>query len=368
MAESKLQKVALSLFIISVVIAILISAKLVLIPLAISFFLAYLLYPVAWRIEKLGVHKGVAILSILFVAFIFIAGIVFLISVKVSNMTVNFGQLQEQIISKTDMIAGVLQDKVGLNRKTIDAYIGQATSSALSSLEKQAGRIFSATTTTLLQIGLLPVFTFFLLYYRRKTASFIFRLTGPSHKRTTLKVLREISSVATKYLTGQIFVILILAVLNSLGLTIIGVPNAIVFGSLAAVLNLVPYLGMLTANTITILYVVFTMPDPFNTVLYILLMYAIIQFLENNLITPNIVGNNIKINPFAIIIGILFANIIWGIAGMIIVIPFLAMLKIIMRNVDDLKPFAYLISDRGTPVYNVKLSWWYKLLSRFKKK
>lgn len=343
-------------------------AKLVLIPLAISFFLAYLLYPLVWKIEKLGVHRSVAILAVILAAFILFAGIVMLISVKLSNMTIDFGQIKEQVGSRLDSVTAFLQDKTGLNSHTIDTHLKQGVSSALSSLENKAGRIFSSTTTVLFQIGILPVFTFFLLYYRQKTANFIFRLAGPRHKAKALKVLREISSVATKYITGQFLVILILAVLNTVGLSIIGVPNAVVFGSLAAVLNLIPFLGMLTANIITMLYVAFTMADPFHTILYILLMYMVIQFLENNLITPNIVGNNIKINPFAIIVSLFIANIIWGVAGMLIIIPSLAMLKIVMRNINDLKPFAYLISDRGVPKVILNFNWFHKLISRFKKK
>lgn len=368
MSRSSLEKVALSLFIISVVITILILAKLVLIPLAISVFIAYLLYPLVWKIEKWGVHRSVAILAVLLASVILFAGIVMLISVKLSNMTIDFGHIQEQVSNSLDSITALLQEKTGLNGNTIDTYIKQGVSSALTSVENKAGKIFSSTTTVLFQIGILPVFTFFLLYYRQKTANFIFRLAGQQHRAKALKVLREISSVATKYITGQFLVILILAVLNTIGLSIIGVPNAVVFGSLAAVLNLVPYLGMLTANIITMLYVIFTMADPFHTIIYILLMYMVIQFLENNLITPSIVGNNIKINPFAIIVSLLIANLIWGVAGMLIIIPSLAMLKIVMRNIDDLKPFAYLISDRGVPTIRIDFTWLKNLISRFKKK
>ena len=99
---------------------------------------------------------------------------------------------------------------------------------------------------------------------------------------------------------------------------------------------------------IPILFVFFAVPDPVSMVFQIIILFAIIQFTENNLLTPNIVGNNIKLNPFAIIVGLLIANLIWGVAGMLIVIPTMAILKIVMRNIDGLKPYAYLISDRGT--------------------
>ena len=84
-------------------------------------------------------------------------------------------------------------------------------------------------------------------------------------------------------------------------------------------------------------------------------MFVVVQFIENNLLTPNIVGNSIKINPLAIILSLLFANIVWGIAGMLVVVPVLATVKVVMRNIDGLKPYAFLISDRGVEKYKIKL-------------
>jgi predicted PurR-regulated permease PerM len=152
---------------------------------------------------------------------------------------------------------------------------------------------------------------------------------------------------------GLLMVVFILAVLNSLGLVIIGVPHALLFGIGAAVLNLIPYIGAFVGGLAPILYVFFTQEDPFQMMLQVLLLFLFVQFLENNLFTPGIVGNNIKINPFAIIFSLLVANLIWGIAGMVVVVPFLAIAKTIMRNVDELKPFAFLISDRGVEKYRV---------------
>jgi predicted PurR-regulated permease PerM len=363
-----LEKVALSLFIFSVAIAILVLAKVVLIPMAISVFLTYLLYPLTRKIEHWGVHRGVAIAIVMFIALLFFSGIVLFVSIKVSNTALNVKVLQEQIDSRSDSLMNRLEESWGLNKTTIEDFVKKGTSNITSSWQEKIGGIFSKTTTTLFQIGILPVFIFFFLFYRTKTAYFIFKLIGRKHKRTTLKVLKEVADVATKYLTGQLLVILVLSILNTAGLYIIGVPNGIVFGTMAAVLNLIPYLGMFLGNVITILYVLFTVPDSTSLAFQVFLVFTSIQFLENNLITPNIVGNNIKINPFAIIIGVLLANLVWGVAGMLIIIPFLAIMKIVMRNVDDLKPFAYLISDRGVEKQKISIGWWDKLKSKFKKK
>jgi len=90
-----------------------------------------------------------------------------------------------------------------------------------------------------------------------------------------------------------------------------------------------------------------SMDNPLHTVFKVVIMFIIVQFLENNIITPNVVGSNVKINALTIIIGLLIGNLIWGIAGMLIIIPYIAILKIIMHNIDSLQPFASLISDEG---------------------
>ncbi len=335
---------------------------------AISVFLTYMLYPLVWKIERKGVNRAVSILIVLLLTFLLFGGAVLFVSVKVSNATINIEVIKEEVETRSDSLMHSMEDITGINSTTISTYMEKAISNLGTSWQEKVGNIFSKTTTTLFQIGILPVLIFFFLFYRTKTAYFIFKLVGRKSKPTAVKVLKEIADVATKYLTGQLLVILVLSVLNTAGLYIVGVPNGIVFGILAAFLNLIPYLGMLMGNIITILYVLITVPDSASMAFHVFLVFAVIQFLENNLITPNIVGNNIKINPFAIIVGVLFANLVWGIAGMLIVIPFLAILKIIMRNVDDLKPFAYLISDRGMEKQKMKITWWNKLKKLWKRK
>lgn len=225
-----------------------------------------------------------------------------------------------------------------------------------SSLQSQAGSIFSATTSTIFQIVILPVYTFFILFYRTKTAHFIFRLAGRKNKPKTLQILREISKVTTKYISGLFIVVFILALLYSTGLYIIGVEYALIFGILSALLNLIPYFGTLLGGLIPILYVLITSPKPFQTIFQIIILFIIVQFLENNILTPNIVGGNIKINPLAIILNLLLANMIWGIAGMLVVVPCLAIAKIIMRNIESLQPYAFLLSDRGVEKYQFNFS------------
>ena len=368
MKNQTLVKTALSLFILAMFILALILGQSFLVPLAVSFFFGYLLYPVTWQIEKRGVHRGISIFIVILLAVAVLASIGLFIGIKVSNATIDFTALKEQVTTKLSSVQVVLEEKLGLRSHAMDQTISRASDSVFSTWESKVGEYFARTTTTLFQIFILPVFTFFVMFYRTKTAYFIFKLVGRKNKPTAVRVLRQVSDVTVKYLGGILLVVFILAILNSVGLLIIGVPNAIIFGVLSAVLNLIPYFGTLIGGLIPILYVLFSMDDPFGVVVKITLLFVVIQFIENNLLTPNIVGSNIKLNPLAIIVGLLLSNLVWGIAGMLIVVPFMAIAKIVMRNIPGLEPFAYLLSDRGTDKHQFKFPWLKKKYQQIFKK
>jgi predicted PurR-regulated permease PerM len=353
MRNQSLIRFAAILFILTLLLAGVIFAKSILIPLTISIFFSYLFYPVVWKIEKQGIHRILAILFVLLVAILLLGSIALLLSAKLSDLNIDLTELKENFEAKADSLKLLMENKLGMNAGGMDGHIKKFSNNFFSSWESQLANVFAATTTTIFQIAILPVFIFFLLFYRTKSAYFIFRVAGREKKAKALHILREISTVTTKYLGGLIIVVVILAFLNSLGLYVIGVKHALVFGVMAALLNLIPYAGTFLGFLIPFTYVLFTVPDPFSSLLKIAVLFIVIQFTENNLLTPNIVGNSIKINPLAIILSLLIANLIWGIAGMLIVVPALAILKVIMRNIDGLKPYAYLISDRGIENHRV---------------
>lgn len=355
MKTTGLIKTGITLFILAFAIAFIILAKNILIPLVVATFLSYLMFPLVWRIERFGINRAISILFVLITVIILIGGATYLVSLRASKVTLDFDEVKEQLDDKSNSVQDIVKNKLHIKGSTADYYMNNAIENVAKSWQSEIGSFFSATTTTLFQIGILPVFVFFLLFYRTKTARFIFRLTPKEKRPKTLHILREISTVTTKYLGGLFLVVAILAVLNSLGLFIIGIKHALVFGVLAAFLNLIPYAGTFIGGFIPFAYVFFTVANPFQPMLKIAALFVVIQFIENNLLTPNIVGNSIKINPLAIILSLLFANMIWGIAGMLIVVPVLATIKVVMRNIEPLKPYAFLISDRGTEKHKIKL-------------
>ncbi|MFW6275409.1 MAG: AI-2E family transporter [bacterium] len=362
MKNSGLQKTALSLFIISWFLVLIILAKNILVPLAFGFLLAYLLYPIVWRLERSGFPRILAILVVILITIAVMSAVTFYFSIHLSNIRIDLIGLKDKALTGSDSFKFMLEDKFGINLNTMEYYMEKTAAGIVEMIQSSSGKIFSTTATTVFQILILPVFTFFILFYRTKTAYFIFRLVGRQHRQQAIRILREVTHVATRYLGGIVVVVFILAVLNSTGLAIIGVPQAIVLGVGAALLNLIPYFGTLIGALVPIIYVLIAVENPLSMVVKVIFMFIIVQFLENNIITPNIVGGNVKLNPLTIIVGLLIGNLVWGVAGLLIIIPFLAIMKIVMRNIDSLEPFAYLISTKGAEKYSIHFGHIFKKL------
>ena len=313
-------------------------------------------------------HRIPSILIVILMVIIVASAIALYFSIQVSNINFDLNALKEKILQGNNSIEATLGEIFGMNTERVNNYLESAIQNLISAIASESGNVFSTTTTTIFQIFILPVFTFFILFYRTKTAFFIFKLAGEKNKKKTITILREVSTVTSHYLAGLLGVVLILAVLNTLGLTIIGVPHAFVLGVGAALLNLIPYFGTLLGALVPLIYVLISIPEPWSMVIKVVIMFIIVQFLENNIITPNVVGTNVRINALTIIIGLLIGNLIWGIAGMLIIIPYIAILKIIMRNIDSMSPFAYLLSSKGLEKHQLHFSRQWKTLKEKMKK
>jgi predicted PurR-regulated permease PerM len=186
---------------------------------------------------------------------------------------------------------------------------------------------------------------FFLLWYKGNFNNFLLHQATKNQRPELKNILQKIQVTLQKYLYGLLFVILILAVLNSVGLLIIGIDYAIFWGILAAFLAVIPYIGTTLGGTLPFLYALAT-ADNWWQPLAVAGMYVVIQTLEGNIITPNIVGNSVSINPLIALLAILLGGFVWGISGIILAIPAIAIVKIILEHNNKTKTIAFLMSNK----------------------
>jgi predicted PurR-regulated permease PerM len=229
----------------------------------------------------------------------------------------------------------------GFSEASINSWLESA-----SKTGEYVTQAFTATTNTILGVGLLPVYTFLLLLYRDKFRDFISMLIPEEREAVTQNIINQAALVVPKYLKGLVIVCLILVVLNTLGFMLIGVEYALLFGLIAALFNLIPYLGTVLGYGVVAIIVLGTQSPSLAAA--VLVQFFIVQFIENNILTPNITGSYVQINPLVIIFSLIAASMIWGIPGMLIIIPYLGLFKIVCENVEDLKPLGFLLGTRGT--------------------
>lgn len=325
-------------------------------PIAFGFLLSYLLYPIANFLEMHRIPRILAILISIILAIVVIGSIFTFFYEQLANLIDDFDTLKKKALRNIDTLQTSIQNLLNVEATQIENFLKQQISNFFDTGGGKIGDFFSATTGTIFRIAILPVYIFLFLYYRTKFAYFILKMVPTHHKQNTINVLRDISTIATSYMGGVAIVVLILCGLNSLGLTIIGVKYPLFFGIVSAFFNFIPYFGTLMGGAVPLLFVLLTSVTPGPDALRVVLLFMIIQFTENNILTPNIVGGNVKLNPFFIIIGLVLGATIWGIPGMLVIVPTMAIVRIIFSHTEKYKPLAFLLGPGGTKKHSISFS------------
>ncbi|MGK7393135.1 MAG: AI-2E family transporter [Candidatus Cyclobacteriaceae bacterium M3_2C_046] len=333
-------------------------------PLFIAVLFAYLLYPLASFLEKHGIPRILANLTGILFAGVIIAAGVFFIYKQIGVFVEDFPSLRQNAMANVDELEGFIEENFGVSSTTQHQWIRERISNFFESSTQFFTSAFSATTATLAKIGLMPVYVFFMLYYRNKFRNFMLLVIPESKHAKTEKILNEVSFVTERYMGGVFVVVLILCVLNSIGLLIVGLKYAILLGIISALFNFIPYFGTLIGGIIPLFYALLLSPYPQKAV-GVIILFIIVQFMENNILTPNITGGNVKLNPFITILSIIVGGMIWGIPGMFLSVPLLAMFKIICDYVEPLKPYSYLLGTSGTEQHALSIN---KISNFFKRK
>jgi predicted PurR-regulated permease PerM len=191
---------------------------------------------------------------------------------------------------------------------------------------------------------LVLVYIFLFLYFREHLQRFVIRLVPHQEKDEAVKVVDNIQQVAQNYLSGLSQMIVGLWIMYGIAFTIIGVKHALFFAVLCGMLEIIPFVGNLVGNLLTIVMAVSQGGDT-NMIIGILATYGLIQFIQSYILEPLVVGAEVNINPLFTIVGLVAGELVWGIPGMVLAIPLIGMTKIIFDHIEPLKPFGELIGE-----------------------
>ena len=191
---------------------------------------------------------------------------------------------------------------------------------------------------------LLPIYTFLILYYRDLIRRFLYSVFRKEYSDRVTVVIRQSKLMINSYMTGLLIEMGIVAVCNSIGLILLGVKYALFFGVMAAVLNIIPYIGMFVATLFTVLVTLTTSDNTSDIIWVIVVMYGI-HILDVNILMPKIISSRLRINALISILGVIAGGALTGISGLFLSVPAVAMIKIICDQVDGLQPWGILLGD-----------------------
>lgn len=324
-------------------------AKPFLIPLAIGGMMAMLLVPLCRRLEQLKVPRALAAVVCALFAMVLLLGIGYLLINQIialgKDMPLIGKKLNDMLNSAHDFISEHFQMPIDTQK----AYLQNQIDGLSNLVGKFVGDIFRSILSFLVHLLIVTAYTILLLIYRRRFKNFVLALVVHYASRTNLDEARDVidktTDVASSYLAGVCIVALIFSVVNAIGLTIIGIENALFFGVMVAFINIIPYIGSVAGSTIVVLYTLITR-DSLVTPAVVAVFFIVLQQIDSYILTPKITGTKIQLNALFTIMALLLGSLVWGVAGMILFVPFLGAAKVVFDHVDSLKPYGNLIGNR----------------------
>lgn len=308
-----------------------------------SGLLAFLLLPLARKVESIGLPRWAGALSATLVMLIIVLGTFFLAGWQLTRFGEDLPTLKQAFGEKGKAMQVWIEDQAHISQrdqvKWFNARLGELASSGGDIVMK----LFSGTGAVLAAIVPIPIIVFLLLLLKDKFRTF-FEQLGKTREGLVLDIMINVSKLSRKYMRGVLLVILILGALNSLGFLLLGLKYAVLLGFAIGLLNVIPYVGVLIGSLIPIIIALVT-KDSVMYAVGALGVCLVTQFLENNFITPKIVGSSVSVNPLASIAALIGFGLLWGVVGMVLAIPITGMLKIVCDSIPSLKPYGYILGE-----------------------
>lgn len=314
--------------------------KTIIAPIAFALIIAILLNPLVNKLHRKGVKRILAIVLSLLLTLIVVAGILYFITTQIMSFGDNLPVLKQKFNEHLMHLHYWIQAKFNVPIMRQQKAIADALDNSKSFFGSALGGLLG----TIGVVFLVPIYAFLLLFYKKLIVNFFHEIFAEENSEKVSDVLTETKSAIQSYMVGLLLEALVVAVLNTGALLILGVQYALLLGVLGALLNMLPYIGGLVAIALPIIIASIT-KDGFTTQLLILGAYMLIQFIDNNFLVPFLVSSRVKINAFFSLVVVLLGGALWGVAGMFLSIPFLAILKIIFDRVPEMKPWGKLFGD-----------------------
>lgn len=335
-------KISLICIGLAALLAILFFGRPVFVPLIDATLVSIMLSPLVDFLTRKKINKIVAISITLFLGILIIASLVILVSTQITGFNESLPQMKQNISVLTDGIKEWLFANFGVSEQKFNEWFN--VQKMMNSGTAGIGKTLVGVGNMLVVAVLLPVYVFLVLYYKVHLVAFIHRLFGLDNDIMVSEVLSAIKTTIKSYLVGLLLEALLVGTLYTTGLLIIGIDYAILLGVLAALLNIIPYVGQIVAGSLSVFIALCTKSSP-SYALIVLGLFMLIQFIDNNFFLPKIVASKVKLNALVSIVVVIAGNLLWGVPGMFLAIPLTAICKVIFDEISALKSWGFLLGD-----------------------
>jgi predicted PurR-regulated permease PerM len=328
---------------VAITLGLLYYGQVVLKPLALSCLLAILLISPSRFFEKQGFPRGIAALMSLVMAIAIFAMIFYVISNSIISFRDDLPQMKANIDASIHQMQNWAQTRMHVSTEKMQEFMKSSTSNVIPKTSYIVNTALTTVSTAVFISILIMIQTFLLILYRSLIVRFFIMIFAREHSGVIYELFVKMRYVIRSYIVGLFIEMLIVAVAYCSVLFFLGVKYALLLGIIGAVLNIIPYLGILMACALSTL-ITLTTNSP-STVLWMIIAFIIIHMLDTNVLMPKIVGSKVKINALAAIVGVIIGTTMWGIPGTFMAVPIMAILKLIFEEVEQLQPFAVLMGD-----------------------
>lgn len=348
--------------------AILVLAKPILIPLSVALLFSFILFPFTKKFESWKIGKTLAAFLSIFTVVLTISGVIYFFSTQIISVSKQFTHFQDKIINAFADVTVYVNNNVSFvenleKNELFDRMKGWLAESSGSLISKTVNN------TATFMAGLLAtiIFTFLFLIYRDGLTKAFLSFSSKNNCERVLKMFKSVQQVGQKYLFGMFLLTVVIGFANSIGLLIIGIDNPFLFGFLGAALAIIPYIGTTMGAIIPVIYA-FVSYDSLWPAISVAILFWVVQLVSDNFLTPRIVGGSLKINALTAILSLFVGAVVWGLAGMILFLPFAAMLKVVCEEFEELKPIALIIGEQNkkedddSELFLVR--WWKRIKGR----
>jgi predicted PurR-regulated permease PerM len=318
--------------------------KALIVPLLFAIIFAVMIFPFSFKLEKWGFSKGMAAFSTVFITTLILIFLAYILFTQISIFSENIPQITKKINLLINDLRDFAAQKLSMKKSVVAEKIQEQIAQIQNSSDLMSIDRLKVVSTIIINIFLIPLYTFFLLYYRHFFIEFFYKVFHIAEKEQIDDTIQKMEHVIKGYLFGQFLDIIIIGAANAAVLYFIGIGYPIILGFLIAAFCIIPYLGMIVGSLLAV-FVAFITTDTSWQPLLALSVLWIIHIIDSNLVAPLLIGHKVSLNPLVAIFVLILFGELWGLPGLFLAIPLTAILKVIFDAVPGLQPYGFLLGE-----------------------